>query len=402
MRRVAFLLVVFAGGFGWVLVLFKYTIARGELWFPLLAHISEANTFFNILAFPHFIAAALYIFVFDLVLRGQEKHQLRYAFAAGLVALFLGWQHAYDLVLVYGILGAYGLMVWLRDWRPPWYLIKSGVIIGLISWWPALYSVLLTSFDPLWEEVLAQFENAGVFTPNPLGLVVLMGPTLLLALFSLIKQNPLKMKGVSNNDLFLRTWFVANFLLLYIPTDYQIHMLNGWQVPIAILATQGVFWTIIPAITAAIRHRGWSWSPLTIQRLIVVTLFLIVIPVNLYLLAWRFVDLSRYDYPFYLHQEEIEALYWLEETVEPDDVILSALTTGQFIPAYTGAHAFLAHWAQTVDFFNKRQMVYEFFTDKRMSAAAGDITNGYSVDYVFFGPIEQRYDDFDPGTTGRT
>jgi hypothetical protein len=42
-------------------------------------------------------------------------------------------------------------------------------------------------------------------------------------------------------------------------------------------------------------------------------------------------------------------------------VVLSSLTIGQYIPAYTGAHAFLAHWAQTLDFFGKSRMVDEFF-----------------------------------------
>ena len=144
-----------------MLVVIKY-LTGNELIFPLDVYIAEGNTFLGILGYPHFITAALYIFIFDLVLRGQRKGQLRYAVWAGLVALFLGWQHAYDLVSIYAVLLAYAAFLLLRDKKLPVYIIWSGLIIGFISVWPALYSVLLTSMDPIWKEVLKQFANAGV------------------------------------------------------------------------------------------------------------------------------------------------------------------------------------------------------------------------------------------------
>ena len=43
-------------------------------------------------------------------------------------------------------------------------------------------------------------------------------------------------------------WFVANFFLLYIPTDFQVHMLNGWQVPMGILATLALYDWVAPGL----------------------------------------------------------------------------------------------------------------------------------------------------------
>ena len=74
-----------------------------------------------------------------------------------------------------------------------------------------------------------------------------------------------------------------------------------------------------------------------------------MLPTNLYLWAWRFTDLGRHDYPYYLYEDEIQALGWLRENAEPDDTALSSLALGQYIPAISGSKAFLAHWAQTVD-----------------------------------------------------
>ncbi len=401
MRRAAFLLVTFTSGFGWVLIGLKYLWHMDDPPFPLLVYIAEGNTFLGILAFPHFIGAALYIFVFDLILRGQARGQLRYAVLAGLVALFFGWQHAYDLVLVYGILGSYIILLTLRDRQLPFYLIKSTVIIGFISWWPALYSVLLTSLDPLWKEVLAQFANADVYTPNPLLLSVLLGPLFLLAVFTVIKENPFRLKGLNDNDLFLKTWFLANFLLIYIPTDYQIHMLNGWQLPIAILATLGLFRYVVPFVERAIKARVTNpksifRDPKLIQRGLVIILLLLVVPTNIYLFLWRFVDLGRHDYPYYLHKEEIAAIEWLETNARPDDVALSSLTIGQYIPALTGLHAFLAHWAQTVDFYHKEEMVEQFFAVDTSDTQRQEILQKYSVDYIFYGPVERSLGSYAP------
>lgn len=397
-RRTAFLLVTFASGFGWVLVVLKYTVNQGILPFPLLVYISEPNTFLNIMAFPHFIAAALYVFVFYLVLVGQEKGRLWYAVAAGLVALFLGWQHAYDLVLVYGILGFYAGLMLVRDRRLPLYLIKSGLIIGLMSCWPAIYSVMLTSLDPLWQEVLAQFANADVFTPNPLQLIVLLGPAFLLAIFFLLKDKPFRLAELDDKNLFIRSWFIANFLLIYIPTDYQIHMLNGWQIPIAFLATQGFFQYVLPWAGQVVSRRRWSWSMQTIQNSLIAALILIILPTNLYLWAWRFVDLGRHDYPYYLHKDELTAMAWLETNAQPDDVVLSSLTVGQYVPAFTGTHAFLAHWAQTVDFYTKEDMVQAFFDPKTDPARRQEVLARYSVDYVIYGPAEQQLGNYDVNT----
>jgi hypothetical protein len=388
MRRTAFLVVTLSSGFGWVLILLKYTLTKPNLPFPLDVFIAEGNTFLGILAYPHFIAAALYIFVFDLILRGQAKQQLRYAVAAGAVALFLGWQHAYDLVSVYGVLAAYTLLQMLRDRRLPLYLIKSGLIVGLISWWPALYSVLLTSADPIWKKVLAQFANAGVYTPNPLHLPILMGLAFILALVTAIRENPLRLQGLGDDDLFLKGWFWVTCVLIYLPVDYQVHLLNGWQVPIAILATRGLGY-VTPLIQKVANWRQWRWPETAIRRGLV-TAFVLIIPLtNLYLWSWRFVELARHDYPYYLHNDEIAALAWLEANAKPDDVVLSSVTIGQYIPATTGTHAFLAHWAQTVDFFAKSAMVEEFFAADTTDARRQQILQQYKVDYVFYGPAEQ-------------
>jgi len=399
-KRIAFMVVAFTSGFGWILVVLKYTFSHGQLIYPLDVFIAEGNTFLGILGYPHFIAAALYILVFDQVLRGQSRGQLRYALAAGLLAQFFGWQHAYDLVLVYGILAGYTALVALRDRRLPVYLVRSNLILWGLSCWPAIYSLVLTRADPIWEKVLDQFANAGVYTPNPFHLIILLGPAFLLAIFAFVKDNPLRLAGVEDHKIFLRSWFLFNFLLIYIPTDFQIHMLNGWQVPIAILATHGLVDYLAPflrGLAVRLGIPGLHWTSL--RRALGIVLVLVILPTNLYLWTWRFVELGRGDYPYYLHRDELVALDWLEANGRPDDVVLSSLTIGQYIPALTGKHAFLAHWAQTLDFFAKSDMVAEFFNLATAEDRRLQIIDAYGVDFIFYGPAERELGGYLPASS---
>jgi len=394
-RRTAFLLTAVSSGFGWVLVLLKHTVLDGRLLYPLDVYIAEGNTFLSILAYPHFVAAATYIAVFELVLRGQESGQLRYSVAAGVVALFLGWQHAYDLILMYGVIGGYTLLVALRDRRVPRYLVRGLVVIVAMSVWPGLYSFVLTSLDSLWGQVLSQFTNAGVYTPNPLHLVVLLGPAFLLALYTLVRDKPLRLQGLDNRRLFVRAWLLGNLVLIYLPVNFQVHLLNGIQVPIAIIATEGLRTHIVPLLGRVTAQR-WPTLRASVPVLAATALLLVVMPTNAYLWAWRFVDLGRHNYPYYLHRDELAAMAWLESNALPEDVVLSSETVGQYVPAYTGAHAFLAHWAQTVNYYERREQVRSFFDEETPDARRRQILHAHGVDYLIHGPAERALGAYDP------
>ena len=409
-RRTAFLITTFGSGFGWVMIAMKYTVAHGVLANPLDLFTFEGNTFYSALAAPHFLAAAIYILTFDLMLRGEAKQQWRYSVAAGLFAQFMGWQHAYDLVIVYAVLGTYVVLRTLRDRRIPWFTVGSVVLIGVLSVWPSLYSFLLTSLDPIWRKVLAQFGNAGVFTPPLYRLPILLGAPLVLACIAVIvdvvkavtrrsrfsQASSLPTAQLSpNNSLFVKAWFLISFGLIYLPVDFQIHMLNGWQMPIAILATVALCNVIAPWLQVLQTHRTETDARVKTNRWLTIAMALLILPTNIYLLGQRFIDLHRHEAPLYLHTSELDAFKWLERTVKPDDVVLSSITLGQYVPMYTGAHAFLAHWAQTVDYFGKTKAVQTFFDASTSDADRQRILQSGSVDYVIVGPEEKKLGSFD-------
>ncbi len=399
-RRTTFLLIAFSSGLGWMLIVLKYTLTKGELLFPLDVFIAEGNSFLCILAFPHFtLALTLITLIFEFVWRGWKEARTKYMATAGVLSLLLGWSHTYDLLIIYGVMGTFALFVWLKRRAFPWPLFWGGVIVCALSCSGAIYSVILTTADPLWEEVLAQFANAGVYTPPPMHLVILFGLPLILAVVTGIGLA--WRKQWNEEDLFVVGWFLTGAVLNYIPTDFQIHMLNSWQIPMMILATRGLYDFIAPAI--AQRKPGIRDSKPRpegrAKRLVVAAFVLAVLPTNVYLWAWRFTELARHDYPYYLHQDDAAALDWLRENTSPDDIVLSSLTVGQYVPALSGNTAFLAHWAQTVGFYDKRDRVMHFFDAVTSDEERIETIRAFGVDYVFHGPAERALGGYDPAPT---
>ncbi|MER3457621.1 MAG: hypothetical protein C4309_02315 [Chloroflexota bacterium] len=171
-RRTAFLLIAVGSGLGWIWVVLKYLSRSSDVAYPFDVYTVEPNTFLGIMAFPHFIqAASLLLVVFALALLAFERRRLREALLAGLLAFVLGLTHAYDLLLVYAVVGAFALvLLWREGFSPRLILIPMSIVA--LSIWPAIYSVYITSAFPMWREVLAQFVNAGAWTPSPPHLVV--------------------------------------------------------------------------------------------------------------------------------------------------------------------------------------------------------------------------------------
>lgn len=391
-RWVAFLVGSLGGGVGYIWIIGKYLFGSElslDKSFTLFT--SEPNTFFNVLAFPHFsIAAGLIAVIFGLVLLGQRSKNLRYAWAAAAVSLLLSVQHAYDMFIIYPVIGLFALFVWVRDRRFPMYLFKLGVIVVLVSMWPALHAFLITRIDPVLRHVLEQFDNAEAFTPAPYYLPILMGFSWLLAIWALDIRTPWKNRD--DTHLFLMAWFLSHFVLIYLPLDFQIHLLSGWQIVTGVLATIGLYTRVLPLLQRWFRNR----SRLQLIRVGAAALVLLVIPVNLYLFAWRFIDLRRAEAPYYLSNDTTAAFDYLDTQAQSDDVVLSSLDVGQFVPALTGARAYLAHWAQTLDFYVKRDNVAAFFSSATPDAERQAILREFDVDYVIYSPAERVLGEFDP------
>jgi hypothetical protein len=346
-RRVTAMLIALLGsGFGWWLIVIKKVSGSADVPWPTDLYTVEPNTFWSMLAYPHIaLANALLLMTMIGAWLAYREKGLKYWLLAGIGAGLLSVSHAYDLITVYAVLAVYGAVVWIRDRRFPVRLTAVGVVVAGCSGPAALYYQQLTANDSLWRAVLRQYSNAGVWTPPHVHLVVLMGAPLLLGLIGAIRRT-----DWSEERWFAVTWAATAICLIYLPVVYQIKLLSGWQFPIAVLAAHAWHESVRPALA----HR---MSP----RLAFAALVLLVSTTNLYLFAWRFIDLRRHSAPYYLHRDQVDVFDWLSRHADASDVVLARPELGQFVPNYGGTRAYLAHWAMTNRFFERSANVDTFF-----------------------------------------
>ena len=397
-RRFAFLLSTFTSGLGWVWVVVKYATHAPELPFPHDVYTTPGNAFWVMIASPHLtLAAGLTVLALFLALLSVQRQRFGYALIAAVLALFLGLGHIYDLVTVWAVLAFFGLLVTLRDgWS--WRTFFSLAIVVAASAPAALYWGWVSSdAHPVWQQALAQYDNLGAFTPDPAHLVILLGLTFVLALATFDGLVPLRQQ--THGQLLVKSWFMIVPLLVYLPLHFQIMLLTGYTVPMGILAATGLFRHVLPWLRErAMESRLRSWlTPARVNRVVPTLFLLAVMLTNLYLLAWRVVDLRRHDYPFYLYRDEVAAMRWLDEHTPPDEVVLSAFIPGHFIPGLSGDRAFLGNAVMTLDFNHKRAMVDAFFDPATPDAEREALIREYGVRYVFYGPAERALGKYDPG-----
>jgi hypothetical protein len=166
-----------------------------------------------------------------------------------------------------------------------------------------------------------------------------------------------------------------------LPFNLQRRLVEGVQVPLSLLAALGI---------SRFNLRGFRLLAVTTVLLIGLSL------TNVLLVGYSFWLLPGQPNPIYRDADEVDALDWLSGQVEPDDVVLAAYETGNYLPARVGARAFVGHGPESIHADRKTEMANHFFDSATGDAWREHLLAEYGVDYVFFGPAERALGDFDP------
>jgi hypothetical protein len=402
-RRVAFLLLLFGSGFdlwrfpAW----FERTAALEAV--PVTLRMPEAHLFSSALTYPHFIAGILFLVAvfwctFLAVQQGISPRR-RWAFAglAAVANLFLVVVYPFLILLVTAVLGAYSLYCWMRAPRRLW---QQATVLAFI--YAAIVPLFLYYYLALSSNEVMQAWNAQAVTlsPNPLHYVLTYLPYLVAALpgLALLRRPDHPRREAL---IFLWLWLVAAALLLYLPVNPQRRFVQGLQVPLAILATTGLYHTYWPRLRQSRLAQALAQRPRYsldgLQRLATLSFLLVTGLVNAYLLTGALITLAvAQPYPFFRPQAELEAMQWLRGNSRPEEVVLTAYWTGSYLPYAAGNRTVVGHRYETNEFQARRWEAEHYFSERADDGWRRTLLRRYQVAYVFAGPAERDLGRFEP------
>lgn len=395
-RIAALVLVAFSSGIGFI---FAYSVVSFTsydsvmLIWPSDLWISESNTFLSIYHSPLFILSQLLlILIFLLFVLWAEERSKKYLFIILGLVFFLGIVHPYDLVTVLGVLALYIVMKVIRD--PAFkqavakLYIKKYLAIGLAMVIPAIYYLYLIKFVPAiggWSQ-----QNIDL-SPGFYNYLTGYGAILLLAIFGV----PRLIKTKNNFHLFLLSWLVANIVLIYLPhLSFQRRLTNGLHIALAILAVIGLFECyefFIKKIKSEIKR--------TIMAAISLWLLAILLfGSTLFVVLKGFYKYSIKAPPYYITQDEAQAIYWLKDNTPKDSIILSHGFTGNVIPALSMRLVYIGHGHQTLNWDYKSQKVSDWFSSKKMTESERQqFLADNKINYLYYSDIEKTLGNYQPG-----
>ncbi len=398
-RRIAYLVALLSAGFDLLRLPFDPPSMFEAV--PVDLHIPEAHLFFSALTYPHFaISVALVLATFWLLLRALSasgKTQWAYAFGAAVGNVLIGIVYPFLIYLMVAVMGAYYLFL---VWRQHQVLWREAAALCLAFAVPAplfvyyQYALMTNPVLQIWN------AQAVTLSPNPIHFVltyVTLLPFALLTLRPIAQMEEQRKRATA----FLWVWVCAVALLLYTPITQQRRFVEGVQVPLAILATLGLFEVALPwlartRVFVALSRRP-SYSVAGLQRLVTVGWIAVASLTSVY--VWlSSVALLAFEQPYPLFRPvvEIQAMDWLGDHTARNASIFSSYWSGSFIPARAGNSVFIGQRDETIHFDDKRRASEKFFAASTDDAWRANLLRQYGIAYLFYGRGERDLGQFDP------
>jgi len=390
-RKIAFLLALFSGS------LPRFAYYR-EDWHPALYMDwwQEMDVIKRATYVPHYLLGHILTVVVLLFLL-QSK-----IFLAMLAGLIAGFVHPPSLMIVWGI---WGLWVAYKIGQK---LIrnKNGgaakcmvalILLTLVVFISLLYISQVTSVYP-WKS-LTDFDRAHPLPFRFKEYFLALGITFPLGIMGMV----VVLRRKKEKYLPLVFWVVAAFLAIFIfkqiPFQSEVRFIQiAVHLPLAVLSTISLV-----TISDWLKKR----TKIVVLNWLVVTILLLSLP-GIYASLRSQVQFINQRVaavlPLVPHPSQVmyplkdwwQAIKWLEENTEREEVVLSAITAGNYIPAYSGNTVYLGHTSETVFYDQKKFLVYRFFSGEMTSEEARDFLNQGRINYIFLGPQEKDLGQFQP------
>jgi len=268
------------------------------------------------------------------------------------------------------------------DWRA----VRRAMLAGLIASPMLIYTFVIVASDPIWNVWQAQLI---ILSPHPLHYVAGYAVIGALAVIGLLRS-PTASRRSPN----LIGWLLVVPVLIYLPFNSQRRLIESWQIPLAIFAASGLVYRVLPAwrrsrlVQRLTQYKRYSVHGLTTWAIAGGLMFSSATYVLM--MVEQSARMMAQVPPSFRDIREIEALRWLDEQVQPTDVILASYATSNFAPTIVNARTFTGHGPETAYSDDKRQLAAKFFAPQATDAWRQAFVRRWLVDWVIVGPLETK------------
>lgn len=385
-RILALFLAAFSMGGGWLRNLAPGVLGNTRLVdrpdLPNFPMMPEAFTFSSAFIFPLYIASvALLALVYLLVLRAQQTAQRKYALGAAVAALLLTNIHTYDAIPL-----NITLLLWAS--YSLWQQKKSDRSTPMA--WLAPLAAILGTLPPLLYQVIV-FRNSIEFqlkaqTPTPppgiVEMLLSFAPLVLLAIPGVLQS------WRQPRTRLMLLWIVVTFAVIYAPVSFGRKMIEGVHLPLCFLAASGI------VVLAARVPAG------LIRRVAVAAMAVLCCLSTVQFINWCVQDAHAIEArvgklmpPLYLRSGDAGALRHLARPEYSDRrAVLSLNLLGNYVPGATGKFVYAGHWAETLNFQEKKlPQVLRFFSATMPPSEAVRWLHDNQIGYVIDGHYEKSF-----------
>lgn len=367
-RRIAILLILLGGGIGWLGWLAFPSNWTGRL--PLEVYSPEAFGFLSFLGLPHLAAArAFLLFGFVVFLKDETQTPYWSALLGGIFWLAAGFFQPLAIVVGYGILGFYFLLVFfshpLKEWRVQVPLFKRCAIIVMISSPWVIYNYLSFTSDLYLKAWYAQNIISSPPLQDYAWSYVLFFIAAIPAVLHVLKQR-------NKTGLVLVAWLLCAACLAYFPYNVQRRFIDGVWIVLVILVVS-------------------SYELLVKSRVVLFYKAVLVIsfaaPILVMVVAFQ--GTWQVSKPVYRPTVEVSMFKAVSSATNFGDVVFCSYETGNAIPAWAPVHVLAGHGPESANLEEIRPEIAAFFSGKKELTWQKELLSRYEVKFIISGPLER-------------